>query len=1242
VTRLLAASLACVLLSVSAIAQTFDESRDIPQEERCLDCHSGIEEMHPWEPLSCTQCHGGDPEARTKEDAHVEPRVGWPRDERVMHQKFDPAASRFRNPSDLRVVEETCGECHRRVVEQLPHSLHGTTAGHLNDGLYENGVIETRQSLYGIFGVEADKDKELGPHALERLLPIQRLRVDASDNTLAGHFADLPRKACMQCHLYSDGFAMEGRLGQDGLYRSSGCAACHVTYAENGLSSSKDPTMDRFEPGHAIQHTMTAAPPTETCVSCHVGDASIGNGFRGLAQLYPQMPAGPDVPGTTDRLIANQFFIEDPVLTPPDIHHAAGMDCIDCHTARDVMGNGEIHGAMEHAVEIECVTCHGTPSAYADLTTSRGRKLENLERKGDLFVLKSKVSGRSRRVKQAKDVVDPSHIDYNARAAEAMTRDHGRLECYACHSGWNTNFYGFHFDRNEQFSQLDLITGNVTRGATTTQERVFATLRQFMLGVNPEGMISPYMVGFSTMGTVHGPDGSLRLDQALPRTAEGLSGMTMVHHQTHTTQPAARSCIECHRSPATWGLGTGSEGGGSYSLARGLVVTAGERGVETLLLDRESPAQSTFLARLPLGGARKVVLDSDPVDGHADTAFVVIANAGVVLVDVRNPAFPSVRSFVAAGDARDVALEGGLLFIANGKGGLRLVDVSDRDHPELLSDLVTEEARGLCVSWPRVYIADGPGGLVIADVAVKTHPRIVGQVRVNHRAIGPDDSNAVTTFFQYGRPQGSDARTDARMVAVVANGAAGVGILDVTEPEAVVRLSAVGSNYRGNRRALDVVMTGRFELGDTTGLSPTVERDIVYVAGAIDEERGEYRVLDVTNPFMPVQLARKNNQPGIVTGMALARSFNPPALTTRLMLASVGGLAVIDVDDSEEPNSLVNAAALEPLSDVAVESFAFDRMQDPTGRQLKDISHEGAHYLPVNEVHRVLSVPGDVLGTLSDGGRRRAEVRDAFSGRAVPGGRLVNSLPPVERLNESFDVRLDRLKRGFRIAATEPLALMVRHVSPEDFDVNGNEELSRGELESVFFELLDANGDGALGILEWPRHPMEDPPQLDKDGDGVVSRREMDLDEDILQFFDVNGDGAMQFAEWPWETLAEAERLPSFRYVDREMLRDLVGRGGLAEDRPYIYGLLSGDDGNRRGQLSETGEARLATLLGRAQNQPLQDVRGRQTMGDFLARWDIDGDGQVDRGEHLNFDQIAMRCDRDGNGKINARDATAR
>ena len=81
--------------------------------------------------------------------------------------------------------------------------------------------------------------------------------------------------------------------------------------------------------------------------------------------------------------------------------------------------------------------------------------------------------------------------------------------------------------------------------------------------------MAPFQVAFSSMGTVHAKDGSLLLDQALPRTAAGLSGMTLVPHQPHTTQPIARACVECHRSPATWGLGTGDGSTSSFALARG-------------------------------------------------------------------------------------------------------------------------------------------------------------------------------------------------------------------------------------------------------------------------------------------------------------------------------------------------------------------------------------------------------------------------------------------------------------------------------------------------------------------------------------------------------------------------------------------------------------------------------------------------------------------------------------------------
>ena len=65
-------------------------------------------------------------------------------------------------------------------------------------------------------------------------------------------------------------------------------------------------------------------------------------------------------------------------------------------------------------------------------------------------------------------------------------------------------------------------------------------------------------------------------------------------------------------------------------------------------------------------------------------------------------------------------------------------------------------------------------------------------------------------------------------------------------------------------------------------------------------------------------------------------------------------------------------------------------------------------------------------------------------------------------------------------------------------------------------------------------------------------------------------------------------------------------------------------------------------FLDRGQNRPLRDIRNENTLGAFLARWDIDGDGAVDRDEHLKFDRIAPRCDLDGNGRIDLRDATTR
>lgn len=76
-----------------------------------------------------------------------------------------------------------------------------------------------------------------------------------------------------------------GTNDQPGDYRSSGCASCHVVYANDreprhsliwakygrdGETATADPTIPRGEPGHPIRHSFTRAIPTAQCMSCHM------------------------------------------------------------------------------------------------------------------------------------------------------------------------------------------------------------------------------------------------------------------------------------------------------------------------------------------------------------------------------------------------------------------------------------------------------------------------------------------------------------------------------------------------------------------------------------------------------------------------------------------------------------------------------------------------------------------------------------------------------------------------------------------------------------------------------------------------------------------------------------------------------------------------------------------------------------------------------------------------------------
>ncbi|WP_426166981.1 multiheme c-type cytochrome [Sandarakinorhabdus sp. DWP1-3-1] len=76
-----------------------------------------------------------------------------------------------------------------------------------------------------------------------------------------------------------------GTNDQPGDYRTSGCASCHVVYANDrdpvhsstyaaagrdGTTQTADPTIPRGEPGHPIRHAFTRAIPSAQCMNCHM------------------------------------------------------------------------------------------------------------------------------------------------------------------------------------------------------------------------------------------------------------------------------------------------------------------------------------------------------------------------------------------------------------------------------------------------------------------------------------------------------------------------------------------------------------------------------------------------------------------------------------------------------------------------------------------------------------------------------------------------------------------------------------------------------------------------------------------------------------------------------------------------------------------------------------------------------------------------------------------------------------
>lgn len=470
----------------------------------CIRCHKGIENIRPLDskmmqkiqalgrkvgdPEGCSVCHGGNPMAKTNDEAH--------------------AGSFYPDPGSPWVNEKTCGQCHKEQVRVQWHSLMMTEAGKIQGVAWSAGGLTGYEARWANYDVKNPEDPHarLGSEAYRaykqkladlepRAFPDRHVEVPQAPKDLKEVKNDPSiaaftyiRQECERCHL-----AVRGRQSR-GDYRGMGCSACHIPYSNEGLYEGGDPTIPKDQPGHLLVHSIQATReakvtvnqhtysgiPVETCTTCHDRGKRIGVSFQGLMESAYNSPWGDD--GVPQPKLHTKHYLS----MKGDIHYTKNhMVCQDCHTTLDVHGDGFLSGTTLASVEIECTDCHGTPTRYpwglplgygdeygsklgkeprgvttellgfqwrgtsyvpedGYLLSARGNPLGNVVRRGNEVIVHT-AGGDDLQLKPLKLLADEKALSLDAKVAMVNVGQHIQtMECYTCHAQWAPQCYGCH------------------------------------------------------------------------------------------------------------------------------------------------------------------------------------------------------------------------------------------------------------------------------------------------------------------------------------------------------------------------------------------------------------------------------------------------------------------------------------------------------------------------------------------------------------------------------------------------------------------------------------------------------------------------------------------------------------------------------------------------------------------------------------------------------------------------------
>ncbi len=490
--------------------------------EACVTCHGGVtglEGAHAPSAIGCASCHAGDGRTMDKARAH---------------------AGMILIPGNLADAAKTCGQagCHAAIVPRVERSIMTTMAG----------VIEVDRVA---LGEPARPDGRI-PHA-------NRLGHGVADSHL--------RELCVGCHLGQPKTEW-GPIGQES--QGGGCNACHLEYSAEAAKALAAHVAKPREArtGVPAAHPKLALDPTNGhCFGCHSRSGRIALSYEGWNELREEAgdnaapAAARKVAGAALRKLDDGRIVEKIVA---DVHHERGLECIDCHTANELMGAGAEVARKSEQQKVACEDCHAAKlvSVAADFVDPESRLLMKLRgralgpgqrmgttRDGEPLVNVVVEEGKSARLLRKRT---GEALALKAPAAACTEgRGHERLSCASCHTAWAPRCVACHTQFDPKDEGFDHAAQAWVKGTWNETAGPFEPLPP-------------------TLGVLHAGDARGAIDTFVPgmvmsfdRNREAGKPPDLIHRRlyaklhSHTTRREARSCASCHADPVALGYGKG-------------------------------------------------------------------------------------------------------------------------------------------------------------------------------------------------------------------------------------------------------------------------------------------------------------------------------------------------------------------------------------------------------------------------------------------------------------------------------------------------------------------------------------------------------------------------------------------------------------------------------------------------------------------------------------------------------------